>query len=49
MGKEQKHSKRKFNILFISHERKLEGASRSLVALAKELQQRGHNIYVVVL
>lgn len=49
MKEEQKYSKKKFNILFISHERKLGGASRSLVALAKELQLRGHNIYVVVL
>lgn len=40
---------KKYNILFISHERKLGGASLSLVALAKQLQQMGHTVYVVVL
>lgn len=40
---------RKYTILFLSHERKLGGASRSLVALAEELQSMGHSIYVVVL
>lgn len=40
---------RKYNLLFISHERKLGGASRSLMALAKQLQEMGHTVYVVVL
>ena len=41
--------KKTYNILFISHERKLGGASRSLVALAEQLQSMGHKVYVVVL
>lgn len=36
------------NILFIAHERNLGGASKSLVTLASELQQRGHQITVIL-
>lgn len=39
----------KYRILFISHERKLGGASRSLIAMAEQLQSMGHKVYVVVL
>lgn len=38
-----------YNILFISHERKMGGANHSLVELVKGLQELGHNVSVVVL
>ena len=41
--------RKNYNILFISHERKLGGATRSLIALAEQLQKIGHKVYVVVL
>jgi len=36
------------NILFITHEMNMGGASKSLVTLASELQDRGHHVVVVV-
>ena len=39
---------KKLNILYIAHERKLGGASLSLVTLVEEMKNRGHNVYVVV-
>jgi len=36
------------NILLVAHEKNLGGASRSLVALASELQKKGHKIIVVL-
>lgn len=36
------------NILFIAHERNLGGASKSLVTLTSELQQRGHQVAVIL-
>lgn len=38
-----------YNVLFISHERKMGGANHSLVELVKGLRDLGHNISVVVL
>lgn len=38
-----------YNILFISHERKMGGANHSLVELVKGLQDLGNNVSVVVL
>ena len=38
-----------YNILFISHERKMGGANHSLVELVKGLQDLGNNVAVVVL
>lgn len=38
-----------YNILFISHERKMGGANCSLIELAKGLQKLGNNVAVVVL
>lgn len=38
-----------YNILFISHERKMGGANHSLVELVKGLQNLGNNVSVVVL
>lgn len=35
------------NILLLAHEKNLGGASKSLVTLAGELQERGHNVLVV--
>lgn len=37
------------NILYISHERKMGGANRSLFELTKEMKNKGHNVSVVVL
>lgn len=39
---------KKLNILYVAHERKLGGATLSLLALIDEMQARGHRIYVVV-
>lgn len=36
------------NILFIGHERNLGGASKSLVTLATELKEKGHNVFVIL-
>lgn len=36
------------NILLIAHERNLGGASKSLVTLACELQEKGHNVVVIL-
>lgn len=36
------------NILFITHEMNMGGASKSLVTLASELQEKGHNVVVVI-
>lgn len=36
------------NILFITHEMNMGGASKSLVTLASELQDKGHNVTVVI-
>lgn len=38
-----------YNILFISHERKMGGANHSLTELVQGLKERGHNVYVTVL
>ena len=38
-----------YNILFISHERKMGGANHSLVELVRGLRDLGHNVSVVVL
>lgn len=38
----------KLSVIFIGHERKLGGASLSLVTLAKEMKERGHKICVVL-
>ena len=38
-----------YNILFISHERKMGGANHSLIELVKGLQDLGNNVSVVVL
>lgn len=39
---------RVFNILYVTHERKLGGASKSLVALAQNMVQKGHHVYSIV-
>ena len=36
------------NIMLVAHERNLGGASKSLVTLANELQQKGNKVVVVV-
>lgn len=38
-----------YNVLFISHERKMGGANHSLVELVEGLRELGHNVSVVVL
>lgn len=38
----------RLKIIYIGHERKLGGASLSLVTLAKEMKERGHNVRVVL-
>lgn len=35
-------------ILYVAHERKLGGASISLIALVKEMKEKGHQVYAVV-
>lgn len=39
----------KYNILFISHERKMGGANFALIELVKNLRDAGNNVFVVVL
>lgn len=39
---------KKLNILYVAHERKLGGATLSLLTLIDEMQARGHLVYVVV-
>lgn len=39
----------KYNILFISHERKMGGANFALIELIKNLKDAGNNVFVVVL
>lgn len=39
---------KKLNILYVAHERKLGGATLSLLTLIDEMKARGHRVYVVV-
>lgn len=37
----------KLNILYVAHEGLIGGASKQLITIAKEMEKRGHNVYVL--
>lgn len=41
-------AKKSLNILYVAHERKLGGATISLLSLIEEMKAKGHKIYVIV-